>query len=117
MISYPRKRQNVIYPLTLLTGNRASNEVESKIIPRYFKQVVGPTVLYGATGMLRVLNNMSKRAIVLSAKNSGESIARNSSNKCRMFFILKTFDAIQHIARDKESNILGLDLLPKTKWV
>ena len=100
-----------------MTGNRASNEVESKIIPRYSKQVVGPIVLCEARGMFRVLNNMSKRAIVLSAKNSGESIVRKSSNKCRMFLILKTFDAIQHIARDKESNILGLDLLPKTKRV
>ena len=113
----PKKDSRMILiRCALLTGKCASKAVESRIIPRYSKQVVGPTVLCGTTGMLKVLNNMSKRAIVHSAKNSGESFVRKS-NKCRMFLILKIFEAIQQIALDKESNIFGLDLLPQTKRV
>ena len=65
-------------------GKWASDNSESKIIPKYSKHVLGPSVLWAAIGILSVLNNISSKAIVLSAMNSGGSIVKKSSSKYKI---------------------------------
>ena len=79
-----------------------------RIITKYSITVEGPTNLCLASRILSRLKSVVINTIVFSAQE-----IKTSSERWKINFTLKTFEAIQQIALDKWSKIIGELLQPK----
>ena len=102
---------------TLSLGKRHSIFSESKITPKYSRQVHGPSNLFSLSGIPRLLKICSMDVNVNLPSESGLSIVRKSSNRCSIHSTSYLLMAIQHTAYANVSNILGDDRQPNASLV